>query len=150
MGWHFQRDLIESLKLPLEAVLSTTTRGNELHYIWGVWRLKKTTNHTVGRTGVTWPCKIFTFYFSYTSGTRSSRQQIHSLSHGLEQQWWVDVCIEWKINIASCLYLFFIHTSCSCITIFALAYFTGRHNLLVLIDQHAAHERVRLEVLTAG
>lgn len=57
--------------------------------------------------------------------------------------------LEWKINIASCLYLFLMHT-CSCITIFALAYFTGRHNLLVLIDQHAAHERVRLEVLTAG
>ena len=27
---------------------------------------------------------------------------------------------------------------------------TGTPNLLVLIDQHAAHERVRLEALTAG
>lgn len=31
-----------------------------------------------------------------------------------------------------------------------VSYIAGEHNLLVLFDQHAAHERVRLEALQAG
>ena len=47
------------------------------------------------------------------------------------------------------------HLVSFCVVCFISSHFlhvdiAGSHDLLVLIDQHAAHERVRVEALTAG
>jgi len=70
--------------------------------------------------------------FSTLKGDQSSGQEVYSVSNGYQMQWY-----SFPSSQLLCVIKIYFH-------------YTGSHDVLVLVDQHAAHERVRLEQLTAG